>query len=641
MRILHLLSQLGLTGAEVYAQQLIEQQINDGHEVFIISDKIHVPVKALYKSMAISNNHFLKKHFVSRQLKKFLIETKIDVIHCHSRAAVRHAHRARKSLKSIAMVTTLHGRQHFSWSKRWFHIYGEYQIAICENVKKSQSIDFKFTGHEIKKISNPFDINLYQSNQPAKDFSLNTKLEFNIAEEKEPFKFKNRIAWIGRSTGPKGEIFKFFFQDMISELLTQYPKLNFDIICHDPQNFGSEFLEQIEKWNQKFNHRIKILSTIQDLKNNFKDYDLVLGSGRVAIESILCKTLCFAMGEATYHGIVQLQNVSDCMDSNFGDIDFLPKPKTPLGYWNFSQLKNDFIKSCQKLYAGIKSSESDSLELLKIIQNSYSLTVVHQQIMETYRAALFKRHIPNWIPILMYHKIPDVPINSKHKIFVTKADFEKHCLFFQKQNFSTLWFSELYQFWMGLKPYSEFPKKPLILTFDDGYRDNLTNADPILKQYGHRANIFVLANHQITQNTWDRNEDPKDNQLMTFAEKNQLSPEVFEIGSHGFNHKHLTQVPTAEAELELKESKIKLEQDFGSKIYAFAYPFGSTNERITLGAEKNGYDFAVNTDQGGLLFSDNRWSLFRVNIFPNENRFSLWKKTRPWYRIRFYKKHQH
>ena len=633
MRILHLLSQLGLTGAEVYAQELSNQQIADGHQVYVISDKIHVSLLATYQSLEVSNNHWWHKHQVTKKLKQFLIENKIDVIHCHSRAAVRHAHRARQQLSiqqkisvhaanpinsKIAMVTTLHGRQHFSWSKRLQNIYGEYMIAICENVKKAQIQDFKSQPHTIKKIGNPFSTDQYQPRMLT-----------------EP---KNQIAWIGRSTGPKGLIFKKFFLETAEELLRTYPQLKFDIICTKPTEFGVEFLEQIQKWNLQFQERIRILDQVTQLKSIYQQYDLVMGAGRVAIESCLLGVPCFAMGEASYHGLIHLNNLEEAMHSNFGDIDFLPPTKNPFSHWNFPQMKIDFLRSCRKLYAGVTDSLDDIIQIRSILVKNYDVKVIHEQVLETYRAAIFKCHVPQWIPILMYHKVVDQPIQTEHKIFITKDRFEEHCRFFKKQNFTPMWFSDLWPYWSGQKSFQYFPKKPIFLTFDDGYKNNLTIAEPILKHYQLKATIYLLANHQITQNNWDPNEDPISNQLLTFAEKNQLSPEVFEIGSHGYNHQHLTTISAADAFEDLKSSRCKLESEFGAKVYSFAYPFGSTSDALARLAQEAGYEFAVNTDRGGMLLSDDRFALFRVNIFPEDKGFALWKKTRPWYRKRFYKR---
>src|SRR5690606_15080536 len=104
---------------------------------------------------------------------------------------------------------------------------------------------------------------------------------------------------------------------------------------------------------------------------------------------------------------------------------------------------------------------------------------------------------------LMYHKVPDINIESRHRIFVNKDNFEKHLQFYKSQGFTTLHFSELAEYWSLKRDPSTFPKKPLILTFDDGYIDNLKNAGPLLQKYGFKAVIYLLADNEVRYNYWD------------------------------------------------------------------------------------------------------------------------------------------
>ena len=63
-------------------------------------------------------------------------------------------------------------------------------------------------------------------------------------------------------------------------------------------------------------------------------------------------------------------------------------------------------------------------------------------------------------------------------------------------------------------------------------------------------------------------------------------------------------------------------------------------ERAAQAAQAAGYSYAVNTDTGAMLLEENPYSIFRVNIFPNETNFSLWKKTSRWYRKYYFWKRQ-
>ena len=204
-----------------------------------------------------------------------------------------------------------------------------------------------------------------------------------------------------------------------------------------------------------------------------------------------------------------------------------------------------------------------------------------------------------------------------------------------------MWFSELYQYWVGEKDFETFPKRPLILTFDDGYVDNLTNASPLLKKYGCKANLFLLSNTAITHNNWDDPEGGGPAALMNSQQRRSLLEFPWEIGSHGRDHLRLTEVSQDVALDQMLSSKKSLEIEFQKPVFAFAYPFGSTNEKLPELARRADYHFALNTDTGGMHIADDPQSLFRVNVFPEDSWLQLLKKTSSWYRRYFYWKRKH
>ena len=108
MRILHALSQTELTGSEVYAASLARMQEAAGHEVFFVSDKLHVPAPGSFLSWPISRRSWPQRIRNIRFLKTFLAEHRIDIVHAHSRAASWVCHWATRGGRS-AYVSTVHG----------------------------------------------------------------------------------------------------------------------------------------------------------------------------------------------------------------------------------------------------------------------------------------------------------------------------------------------------------------------------------------------------------------------------------------------------------------------------------------------------------------------------------------------------
>jgi peptidoglycan/xylan/chitin deacetylase (PgdA/CDA1 family) len=616
MRILHILSQTEMTGAEVYSQNLVQSQTAEGHQVFLISEKLHVDLPIPWLSWPVASANRWQRLAISWKLHQLVKANKIQVIHCHSRAAVRVATWARRGT-SAALVTTLHGRQHFSWSKRFFHFYGELLIAVCENVKSLTASDFKMHPDPIEVIGNPFADSL-----------------FNNVKSNSVSNSAFHLAFVGRSTGPKGEGFEKIGSLFFKPWLEKYPFLKITLIVPHLDGFSSEFRKLLVDLSQNYKSRFFSQTHVPRLVEKLPEFDLTIASGRVAIEALAQGRPVFAMGEADSHGIVRLENFDQCVASNFGDMQSVGPGKS----FDWQEMGAE-IELCIKS-PNLASAPSDSL--ISILKGKFASSQVNQRIINIYQRAIFKRKHPQWLPILMYHKIPINNLESRHRIFVTQENFEKHLKFFKAKGFETLHFSEIFDYIFRqnsehLTNNKPFPKKPLLLTFDDGYQDNLENAQPLLQKYQMKAHIYLLANTEIRENTWDQLDEKTPSLLMSPEQRKKLDLAVWEIGSHGLNHPRLPEATEKVLEQELRESKKRLETEFGKEVFSFAYPFGLKNKKIET-ATRDVYQFAVNTDQGGLHLSDNLFSLFRVNVFPEDGPWQLRKKCSAWYRRYFFLK---
>ncbi|MBX7231102.1 MAG: polysaccharide deacetylase family protein [Bdellovibrionales bacterium] len=400
------------------------------------------------------------------------------------------------------------------------------------------------------------------------------------------------------------------------------------IVCAIPEKFGEDFLKKITPYQNR--GQVFIQRHQGFLNEVIHSGGLILGAGRVALEALLMQAPVFAMGEHSAPGLVELENIEQNLCSNFGDIGRLKNPEN----LNLDKIREQFQRF-------ICSDYHVSPEIISIIKKEYDGIKINQSILETYRAALCKRAFPKGIPILMYHKIPEKKLNSRHRIFVEKSKFHWQLKGLRLLGFKSTNFSQLKQAWFLEKSYKELPKKPILITFDDGYQDTLTNALPLLEQFGFQATLFLLADQKIANNQWDLQNDPHEtpSPLLNAAERKKISSHsLIEIASHGLDHKHLGLLNKESILHQLEQSKKDLEKELNVSINCFAFPYGDRpTEASTLAAQS--YEFAVNTDEGGFHFADDRHSLFRVNIFPEDGFFALWKKTSPWYRQRFFRKH--
>lgn len=610
MKILHLLSQIELTGAEVYAITLAEWQKNAGHEPVLISDEIHRETSVPFVALPVHRTSVWSRRASKKKLLDYMKEHQIDVVHAHSRAAVRLAYSCCRQMR-CSLVTTLHGRPHRSWSKKYFDIYGDRVISICENLTQDLMLNLKMKSRKISTIPNPVDF---------------AKINFNSELAKGP---AFHLAVVGRTTGPKGDRVSELLQNVFPVLLEQFPHLHIHLVGGDVALLNDQGKAHYELLKQKYPERIGNTKFIPDLESHLHHYHLIIGAGRVAMVSLACGIPVWALGEAESVGLVTEGTYQRAKASNFGDIHHQ--------YLSQSLDTTDTLRALKEIIATPNAFDLKGRQgLANRIVEDFRLEKVAQQILDIYKSCLFQKKHPRWIPILMYHKVTDSPLKTRHRIFVTKENFEKHLQFFKKQGFQTLSFADLKEFRDLKRNFSEFPKKPLILTFDDGYLNNLENAVPLLHKYGFKATFFLLANSQVTENSWDKADGTPQLPLMNAAQRQKLFQSGQEIGSHGFSHHKLSTMNKEETRHELTASKKALEQEFHSPIVVYAYTYGIKNEFAESIAHEAGYTYAVNTSTGGMHSEDNPHSLFRVSIFPEDGPRELRKKTHFLYRCYYH-----
>lgn len=273
------------------------------------------------------------------------------------------------------------------------------------------------------------------------------------------------------------------------------------------------------------------------------------------------------------------------------------------------------------------------------IRKYFDIEEINNKISNIYREEMIRKAAPKYIPTLLYHQVLDQPAESIHKIFIESSAFEKQLKSIKKRGIETITFSEYEKYRNGELDARKFPKKPIVLTFDDGYADNEEIMLPLLSRYSMKAVVFVLGDRSIRENTWDVAHGEKPFPLMSHEQIKRLIENGIEIGAHSMTHKPLCSLSDEELYQQIVESKHSLEKEFGIEVVSFSYPWGEWDERVRSLVIQAGYKYAVATDSGGMTWEDDRWAIFRPNIFSSTNWFSFLKKSSPFYRKRFFRKH--
>ena len=128
-----------------------------------------------------------------------------------------------------------------------------------------------------------------------------------------------------------------------------------------------------------------------------------------------------------------------------------------------------------------------------------------------------------------------------------------------------------------------------VLTFDDGYRNWLTGAVPVLRRVGVRATFYVCPGLWGGHSP-DVSGDP--GRLVTEAEARELHAAGMELGSHSLSHLDLRRVDDSTLERELGASKRAIEGLTGRPCRTLAYPYGLYDARVASAAGAAGYELA-------------------------------------------------
>jgi peptidoglycan/xylan/chitin deacetylase (PgdA/CDA1 family) len=211
------------------------------------------------------------------------------------------------------------------------------------------------------------------------------------------------------------------------------------------------------------------------------------------------------------------------------------------------------------------------------------------------------------VPILMYHRInvasPSAPEVTR-RLTVHPAVFARQMRWLRRHDYRTITQRELFE---ALMCGRRLGRKPIMITFDDGYRDNFFNASPVLARHDMRATAYVISG-RIS------GDDPS---FLKWWQVRALERRGVEIGSHTVSHRNLTSLSNRRAFVQLIRARRVLERRLGHRVPWLAYPFGACDARIERLARRAGYLLAVTTEWGARQSARRPLALPRLRILDS------------------------
>lgn len=223
--------------------------------------------------------------------------------------------------------------------------------------------------------------------------------------------------------------------------------------------------------------------------------------------------------------------------------------------------------------------------------------------------------------ILLYHSIAARPKGETTNTRVNPEEFSEQMEFLARHGYNVIALPEVVE---RIKRKAPVIPKTIAITFDDGYKDFLKNAFPVLEKLNFPSTIFVCP--AAIDKKIKRESARLNSEILEWDDLRWLRERGVSIGSHGNSHKDLAKIGNSELSEELLFSKARLEEKLNVRIETLSYPFGSFNRQCTDALPVLGYECALTTIPGHVSNNANLFSLNRTEIMLDNSNLREFQK---------------
>lgn len=169
------------------------------------------------------------------------------------------------------------------------------------------------------------------------------------------------------------------------------------------------------------------------------------------------------------------------------------------------------------------------------------------------------------------------------------------------------------------------PPRATVLTFDDGFDDLYRHAFPLLAERSVPAMIYVVPDRQ--DDGWRRDRSPGPLKLLSWPRIREMADAGLQFGSHSCTHARLTECDDARLHREVTASRKQIEDQLGSAVQHFCYPFGNLDDRVAGAAARAGYRTACTTARGAVSPGADPLRLPRLTVGKRMNLFRFFMRV--------------
>jgi peptidoglycan/xylan/chitin deacetylase (PgdA/CDA1 family) len=203
----------------------------------------------------------------------------------------------------------------------------------------------------------------------------------------------------------------------------------------------------------------------------------------------------------------------------------------------------------------------------------------------------------------MYHAVAHSPARATYALSVSPDAFAEQLALIADRGHTPLTAAELAGIW---RTGGTLPRRPVLITFDDGYEGVHRYALPALARYGFRATLFATTGW--LRGAYDTGGAP--DTMLDWAQLRELADSGVEIGGHSHTHPQLDQLDDAVLCQELVHCRELLAAELGRAPVSFAYPYGYSSRRVRDAARSAGFGQALTV--GNTLADQRRQSPYAL-----------------------------
>jgi peptidoglycan/xylan/chitin deacetylase (PgdA/CDA1 family)/GT2 family glycosyltransferase len=233
------------------------------------------------------------------------------------------------------------------------------------------------------------------------------------------------------------------------------------------------------------------------------------------------------------------------------------------------------------------------------------------------------RQATHGVPVLMYHAFSEG--DEGDRFVLSKRSFEAQMRLLKVLRYKVISLDELAA---ALRDQRPLPRRAAVITIDDGYRDNLEIATPILRRRRFPATVYLVSERIEGRNDWDEEGAVSGRPLLSLEQIERMRADGILFGAHTRTHCVLPELADAEVGAQIGGSRRDLEAALGRPVDTFTYPYGRYDERSVEAVAEAGFLAAATTWARPARLGDDPLRIPRIEVEGSDSILRFLRKLR-------------